>query len=108
MLLYVQKRKVLLIFLKTMVKNNQKLFVQAVIFILGTTAIAGFLPLCMRKFVTIIGEKESYTVFFLCVVLYGVLLLIYNLADVEWSRFVDKLGGHVLNDLRQDLYQAIL
>lgn len=94
-------------FLKTMMENNRKLFFQAVLFILGTTAIAGFLPLCMREFITVIGEKESYSLLLICVGVYGVLLILYNLVDVEWYRFSDKLGGHVLDDLRQELYRAI-
>lgn len=52
--------------------------------------------------------RNSYKFLLTCVLLYALGLLFHTLINVEWYRFLDKLGGKIIFDIRKELYNALL
>ncbi len=95
------------LFIKTSFLHHKKLFCKGIGIVLVLTAIQAGLPLFMRSVISAVTLEKSAILLAAGVFLYCIFLLLHNLTDILWMRFLDKLGGHILEDVRDDLYQAL-
>lgn len=93
--------------LKKIVVKSKCLFVKSSLWVLGVIGLQVFLPISMRWIIEEVTVKQSFKFLAICMIIYIVFLLIYNLVDVIWMKFLDKLGGIILEGIRGDLYEAI-
>ncbi len=83
------------------------LYLKSFLFILVITVIQVFIPLSMRWIITNISEKKSISFFIICILGYSLFLLISNISDVAWYKYLDYIGGHVLEFIRTELFLKI-
>lgn len=95
------------LFIKTSFFRHKKLFCKGIGIVLILTAIQAGLPLFMRSVISTVTLKQSALFLVSGVLLYCIFLLFHNLTDILWMRFLDNLGGHILEDVRKELYQAL-
>ncbi|WP_040328723.1 ATP-binding cassette domain-containing protein [Clostridium ihumii] len=93
-------------FRNIIVKNKFLLF-KSILLVFLLIVFQVFLPLLMRKFISQVSIIQSVSFLLLCVFIYALFILIYNIIDVTWMKFLDKLGGIILEGIRRDLYYSI-
>ena len=91
---------------KLLLKNKKELYISCS-FVLILIVIQIFLPLLMRWIITEVSVQQSYLFLFTCVLLYSIFLLIYNFTNIGWYMSLDKLGGKILQNIREDLCNTI-
>lgn len=94
-------------FIKTSFLHHKKLFFQGIGMMLVLTAFQAGLPLFMRSVVSAVTLEKSAIILAAGVFLYCIFLLFHNLTDILWMRFLDQLGGNILEDVRENLYRAL-
>nr|WP_317377342.1 ABC transporter ATP-binding protein [uncultured Faecalimonas sp.] len=94
-------------FIKEMFTKN-KIFVMkglGIIFIL--TAMQAIIPLFMKIGLSEITARKQISILIIFVLGYGICLLLYNCIDVFWMKYLDCLGGKILEEIRCNIYRAI-
>ncbi|QSX07255.1 ABC transporter ATP-binding protein [Sedimentibacter sp. zth1] len=87
-------------------KNKKELFI-SICFIFILICIQMFLPLFMRWIITEVETRQSYLFLIYCILIYALFLLIYNFVDMGRYMSLDILGGKILQNLREDVCNAI-
>lgn len=86
-------------------RKTGKLLIRALCLSLIIIAIQTCLPLIVKSFISK-GAIDIKT-FIIDLLIYAVILFIYNLIDVVWYRSLDRLGGSLLTSLRSDIYSSL-
>jgi len=94
-------------FSKNLLLKNKKELCVSCIFVLILIVIQIFLPLLMRWIISEVSVQQSYQFLFICVLVYSMFLLIYNFTNIGWYMSLDKLGGKILQNIREDLCNTI-
>ena len=81
--------------------------VQGLGMILFLTMLQASIPLAMRKMISEVTVRQSVLFLTVCVLIYCAVLLLYNVIDVIWMKYLDRLGGKILLEVREKLYAAI-
>ena len=74
--------------------------------ILFLTMLQASIPLAMRKMISEVTVRQSVLFLTVCVLIYCAVLLLYNVIDVIWMKYLDRLGGKILLEVREKLYAA--
>ena len=70
--------------------------------------IQGFLPVSLRLLLNrLLGNESVVKVILTCVCGYGLVYLLYNTINVIWYMLLDKLGGNIIQYVREKSYSAI-
>lgn len=64
--------------------------------ILFLTMLQASIPLAMRKMISEVTVRQSVLFLTVCVLIYCAVLLLYNVIDVIWMKYLDRLGGKIL------------
>ena len=67
------------------------------VFIVGLQIV---MPLAVRQFLYGIEENSTIKLLVVSLVLYALLLGIYNFVDVLWMKSLDRMGGAILSKMR--------
>lgn len=89
-----------------LLKNKKELYISCS-FVLILITIQTFLPLSMRWIISEVNIRQSYLFLIVCLLIYAVFLLIYNFINIGWYMSLDILGGKILQNIREDLCNAI-
>lgn len=74
------------------------------VFIVGLQIV---MPLAVRQFLYGIEESSTIKLLVVSLVLYALLLGIYNFVDVLWMKSLDRMGGAILSKMREELMRSI-
>lgn len=74
------------------------------VFIVGLQIV---MPLAVRRFLYGIEENSTIKLLVVSLVLYALLLGIYNFVDVLWMKSLDRMGGAILSKMREELMRSI-
>lgn len=92
---------------KNIIIKNKFIFFKSILLVFLLIGLQVFLPLLMRKIISQVSINQSFSFLVLCIFIYAIFILFYNIIDVKWMKFLDKLGGIILEGVRCDLYNAI-
>lgn len=87
--------------------NNKKLCITGFIIMITMSILQIIIPLSMKEMISKIESKESFTVFLLCIIIYSLLWFVYNLVNVQWYKYIDKLGEKALWNIRKNIYHML-
>lgn len=65
------------------------------------------MPIAVRQFLYRIEADATVRVLIVSLVLYALLLGVYNFIDVIWMKSLDRMGGAILSGVRSELMRAI-
>ena len=74
------------------------------VFIIGLQIV---MPLAVRQFLYGIEENSTVKLLVISLILYALLLVVYNLVDVLWMKSLDRMGGAILSKIREELMRSI-
>ncbi len=74
------------------------------VFIVGLQIV---MPLAVRQFLYGIEENATVKLLVVSLVLYALLLAVYNFVDVLWMKSLDSMGGAILSKMREELMRSI-
>lgn len=74
------------------------------VFIVGLQIL---MPIAVRQFLNRIEADATVRVLIVSLVLYALLLGVYNLFDVIWMKSLDRMGGAILKGMRSELMRAV-
>ncbi len=94
-------------FIRKSIIRHKAFLVQGLGMILFLTMLQASIPLAMRKMISEVTVRQSVLFLTVCVLIYCAVLLLYNVIDVIWMKYLDRLGGKILLEVREKLYAAI-
>lgn len=89
------------------IAQNKKLAVIGLMIMLFMSVLQVLIPLAMKEMIAHIEKQESLSLFLVCILIYALMWLIYNLINVKWYQYIDILGEKVLWYLRERLHNAL-
>ena len=92
---------------RNIIIKNKFIFIKSLLLVFLLIGLQAFLPLFMRRIISQVSMRQSLPFLLICILIYAIFLLIYNIVDVKWMKFLDKLGGIILEGVRGDLYNSI-
>lgn len=92
---------------RNIIFRNKFIFIKSILLVFLLIGLQVFLPLLMRRIISQVSINQSLSFLLVCVLIYALFILIYNIIDVKWMKFLDKLGGIILEGVRGDLYYSI-
>lgn len=95
------------IFIRKSIIRHKAFMVQGLGMILLLTMLQAIIPLAIRKMISEVAVRQSALFLAVCVLMYCAVLLLYNGIDVIWTKYLDRLGGKILLEVREKLYAAI-
>lgn len=98
-----KKMKVIFRFIKQAWKKCIPCLILAV-FIVGLQIV---MPIAVRQFLSKLEESAEIKLLLIALVLYALLLGVYNVLDVIWMKSLDRMGGAILSGMRSELMRAI-
>ena len=98
-----KKMKVIFRFIKQAWKKCIPCLILAV-FIVGLQIV---MPIAVRQFLSELEESAEIKLLLIALVLYALLLGVYNVLDVIWMKSLDRMGGAILSGMRSELMRAI-
>lgn len=98
-----KKMKVIFRFIKQAWKKCIPCLILAV-FIVGLQIV---MPIAVRQFLSKLEESAEIKLLLIALVLYALLLGVYNVLDVIWMKALDRMGGAILSGMRSELMRAI-
>lgn len=98
-----KKMKVIFRFIKQAWKKCISCLILAV-FIVGLQIV---MPIAVRQFLSKLEESAEIKLLLIALVLYALLLGVYNVLDVIWMKSLDRMGGAILSGMRSELMRAI-
>lgn len=98
-----KKMKVIFRFIKQAWKKCIPCLILAV-FIVGLQIV---MPIAVRQFLSRLEESAEIKLLLIALVLYALLLGVYNVLDVIWMKSLDRMGGAILSGMRSELMRAI-
>lgn len=93
--------------LKSVAIKHKFVFAKSIVLVFLLIGLQVLLPVSMRWIISEVSTKQSLSFLTICIIIYILFLFVYNLIDVAWTKFLDKLGGIILDGVRGDLYNAI-
>ncbi len=94
-------------FIRKSIIKHKGFLAQGLGMILILTMLQAIIPLAMRKMISGVAVRQSASFLAVCVLMYCAVLLLYNGIDVIWTKYLDMLGGRILQEVREKLYAAI-
>lgn len=89
------------------IKKYRKTFLENLAFVLLLTGLQVFLPISLRFFIKEVEAKQAFSFLTLGIFAYACYLLISNFVDIGWAMSLDKLGGKIMQGIREDLFNSI-
>lgn len=93
--------------LQEIVTKNRRQTTICFAIMLAMSVLQVVIPLSMRDMISRIERSASVRVFGICIVVYGIMWLGYNVINVKWYKHLDILGEKVLWFLREHIYHVI-
>ena len=93
--------------LREIIKKNRKQTAICFLIMLLMSVLQVAIPLAMKSMIAQIEAYESVKIFLICVGIYALMWLCYNLINVKWYKHIDILGEKVLWLIREKIYHVI-
>lgn len=88
-------------------RKYRSAFLKSFDYVLLLTGLQVFLPISLRWFIGEVEAKHTFSFLGMGLLAYACYLLMTNLADIGWTMSLNKLGGKIMQGIREDLFNAI-
>lgn len=82
-------------------------FLKSLAYVLLLTGFQVFLPISLRWFIGEVEAKQTISFLGMGIFAYACYLLMANLTDIGWAMSLNKLGGKIMQGIREDLFITI-
>lgn len=88
-------------------RKYRSAFLKSLAYVLLLTGLQVLLPVSLQWFIRKVEAKQTFSFLVLGIFAYACYLLMSNLADVGWAMSLNRLGGRIMQGIREDLFRTI-